>query len=346
MQNCESTKYATVPMETVGPIKFADPTINEVIVPLATFETPLWASTNRGAKVSRATNGIITTVTHENMTRSIVLQGNNAQELHKLVTELPQKIDILKNIASATSRYAELKEWHPQIVGNLLYLRLAINSKDAAGHNMTTLVAEKIIDWLLKEYSFLKYVSVSANCCTDKKVSAINGILGRGRYVIAELTIPHVLCNTILKTTPEKIVDLHIKKNLLGSILSGGIRTANAHFANVLLAFYLATGQDAANIVEGSQGIVHTELCAQGLYFSVTIPNIIVGTVGNGKNFPFVQHNLQQLGCLHGVSGTNATRLAILCAGTILCAELSLLAAQTNHGELMRSHLTIERKQV
>ena len=43
-------------------------------------------------------------------------------------------------------------------------------------------------------------------------------------------------------------------------MLAGGIRSANAHFANMLLAFYLATGQDAANIIEGSQGIVHAEV--------------------------------------------------------------------------------------
>ena len=75
------------------------------------------------------------------------------------------------------------------------------------------------------------------------------------------------------------------------------MRTANAHFANMLLGFYLATGQDAANIIEGSQGIVHTELRGDDLYFSVTLPNMIVGAVGNGKTFDFVRENLAMLGC-------------------------------------------------
>ena len=35
----------------------------------------------------------------------------------------------------------------------------------------------------------------------------------------------------------------------------------------MLLAFYLATGQDAANIIEGSQGIVHAECADDDLYF-------------------------------------------------------------------------------
>jgi hydroxymethylglutaryl-CoA reductase (NADPH) len=33
----------------------------------------------------------------------------------------------------------------------------------------------------------------------------------------------------------------------------------------------------------------------------------------------------------------------VLCAATVLCGELSLMAAQTNPGELMAAHLTLER---
>ena len=41
--------------------------------------------------------------------------------------------------------------------------------------------------------------------------------------------------------------------------------------------------------------------------------------------------------------GANARRLAIIAAATVLCGEISLLAAQTNPGELMRSHIQLER---
>ena len=53
---------------------------------------------------------------------------------------------------------------------------------------------------------------------------------------------------------------MNVRKNMIGTLLAGGIRSANAHYANMLLAFYLATGQDAANIVEGSQGVTVAEL--------------------------------------------------------------------------------------
>lgn len=74
------------------------------------------------------------------------------------------------------------------------------------------------------------------------------------------------------------------------------------------------------------------------------MPNIIVGTVGNGKDLPFVKENLEKLGCLElRDPGENGRRLAALAAAAVFCGELSLLAAQTNRGELMRSHIALER---
>lgn len=336
---------AAIPMKLIGPIKIIGPEIDaEVQVPLATFETPLWPSTHRGARLSVLAGGIKAVIIDDRMTRSILLEAENAFQIADIVNQLAKHESELAKIITTTSRFAKLKTWHTQQVGNLLYFRLEITTGDAAGHNMVTKAAEAVQNWLLNQYPALKYVSISANYCTDKKVSAVNGILGRGKYVVAEIIIPRELCEKRLGTTPEKIVDLNIKKNLIGTMLAGGLRSANAHFANMLLAFYLATGQDAANIIEGSQGMVHAEIKNGHLYFSVTLPNLIVGTVGNGKELDFVQKNLTLLGCLaHREPGQNARRLAIIAAATVLCGELSLLSAQTNPGELMSSHVKLER---
>jgi hydroxymethylglutaryl-CoA reductase (NADPH) len=210
---------------------------------------------------------------------------------------------------------------------------------------MVTLAADRLTEWIRAEFPALAYVSISGNYCTDKKVSAVNGILGRGRSVIAEIDISEAVCRDVLKTTPARVAELNVKKNLVGTMIAGGVRTANAHYANILLAFYLATGQDAANIVEGSQGITFAEPRGNGLYFSVTIPNIVVGTVGSGKDVPYVRENLEGLGCMETRPvGENARRLAAICGATVLCGELSLMAAQTNPGELMRAHTTMERR--
>ncbi len=343
--------HASVPMRFVGPMKISaqaslDPAWQaKVAVPLATYEIPLWHSVGRGARVSTlCVEGIKTTLIDERMTRSILLEANDASQVLNAWQSMRMRQQEMQVIVSQTSRFAELIDMNMQIVANLLYLRLEFKTGDASGHNMVTKAADQLMQWVLEEYPLLNYSSISGNYCSDKKATAVNGILGRGKYVVAELTVPRDLCERKLLTTPEKVVELNIKKNLLGTLMAGGLRSANAHFANMLLGFYLATGQDVANIIEGSQGMVHAEVKHSDLYFSCTLPNIIVGTIGNGKGLDFVSENLTKLGCTQdGRPGANARRLAQICAATVLCGELSLLAAQTNPGELMQAHLKLER---
>lgn len=336
---------APVPMRWVGPIKITGHVLDEEIkVPLATYETPLWPSVRRGAKISRLSGGIRATVIDARMTRSILLEADNAEVAMLAVQSIKSRLDDMNAVVSQSSRFAKLIAIDSQINANLIYLRLAFSTGDASGHNMATNAADKLFPWILNEYPQLRYVSISGNYCSDKKATAVNGILGRGKNVVTEILIPREVCEKHLRTTPEKVVELNIKKNLIGTMLAGGLRSANAHYANMLLAFYLATGQDAANIIEGSQGIVHAEVKNDDLYFSCTLPNVIVGSVGNGKGLDFVEDNLRQLGCKASrEAGENAVRLAAICAATVLCGELSLMAAQTNPGELMKAHLTMER---
>jgi hydroxymethylglutaryl-CoA reductase (NADPH) len=225
----------------------------------------------------------------------------------------------------------------------MIYLRLSMKTGNASGHNMVTKAADFAMNFIISQCNGLKYVSISGNCCTDKKVSSINGILGRGKRVSAEIFVPHDICESVLKATPEQIAQLNTKKNLMGSILAGGVRSANAHYANAVLAIYLATGQDAANIVEASQGITFAEVDSTGaLYFSVNLPNIIVGTIGSGKKFDFARKNLELMGCFPD-DPLSSQRLATIVAASVLCAELSLMASQTNPGELVRVHEKLER---
>jgi hydroxymethylglutaryl-CoA reductase (NADPH) len=336
---------APIPLAWVGPLRVHGEVLSaDQEVPLATFETPLWASVRRGAKLSTLTDGILATLVDERMSRSVLFEAEDAGHAAQVWHEIDALRDELRRQVAEVSAYARLLDIHPQIVGNLLFLRFEFSTGDAAGHNMVTLAADRIMADLLARFPRLRYGSVSGNYCTDKKVSAVNGILGRGKNVVAELTVPRRLVERLLHTSPEAIATLNVRKNLIGSTLAGSVRSANAHYANMLLAFFLATGQDAANIVEGSQGVTHAEVRGEDLYFSCTLPNIIVGTVGNGKDLPFVERNLERLGCRTGdEAGADARRLAVLCAATVLCGELSLMAAQTNPGELMAAHLDLER---
>ncbi|GAA3765787.1 hydroxymethylglutaryl-CoA reductase (NADPH) [Microbacterium kribbense] len=338
---------APVPMKWVGPISISGNVMTGLQeVPLATYESPLWPSVGRGAKISTLTErGIVATLVDERMSRSVLFEAEDAGAALAAVRALAEHHDELARVVSEASRYAKLLDVHHQIVGNLLFVRFEISSGDASGHNMVTLASDRLMDHILRTVPGLAYGSVSGNYCSDKKATAVNGILGRGKNVVCELLIPEQVVRRRLHTSPQAIADLNVRKNLIGTMVAGGLRSGNAHYANMLLGFYLATGQDAANIVEGSQGITHAEVRGGDLYFSCTLPNLIVGTVGNGKDLAFVAENLQRLGCIEPREpGENARRLAVLCAATVLCGELSLMAALTNPGELMSAHLTFERK--
>ncbi|WP_449277247.1 hydroxymethylglutaryl-CoA reductase [Leucobacter sp. GX24907] len=349
--NQSETFSTAVPTRWVGPLRISGEAVSsgaqhtEISVPLATYETPLWPSVGRGASISREIRGgIRTVVVDERMTRSTLFVAGSAIAAEAGARIIRERTAELQAVVEAGSRHARLIEIHTEITGNLLFTRFAFRTGDASGHNMVTNAADALMERILSWGLGLGYGSISGNFCSDKKATAVNGILGRGRNVVADILLPHEVVHRRLRTTAQRMAEIVVRKNLVGSTIAGALRSANAHYANMLLAFYLATGQDAANIVEGSQGITYAEDREEGLYFSCTLPHLIVGTVGNGKHLATADSALEQLGCREEREpGANARRLAALMAATVLCGELSLLAAQTNPGELMATHLLMER---
>jgi len=336
----------------VGPVQVAEETAGlggwafNGAVPLATYETPLWASVERGAHVTAHAGGIRVVVEDDRMARSVLLEAPDAAGAAAAAAWVGEARGELADVVAGTSRHARLAGLRTETAGRLVFVRIECTTGEASGHNMVTRAADAVLARILERRPECTYGSVSGNMCCDKKNSAVNGLLGRGKRVTAETVVPRRLVERFLHATPETIERLCWRKNWVGSMLAGGVRSANAHAANMLLAFYLATGQDAANIVEGSQGFTLAETTDGGdLRFSCTLPNLIVGTVGNGKHLPFAAETMSRLDCAReGVAdGANARQLARICAATVLCGELSLLAAQTNPGELMAAHLKIER---
>ena len=324
----------------------------DISFPLATYETPIFASVARGVRVSNK-HPILANVISSCMTRSIIFECKTSYECIKLKGFLDQEkqtqFKTFQQIIDTASKHCAITDLTTRIVGNLMYVRFSFSTDEASGHNMTTIASNEIAKWIVNYTKInVKYASNSGNTCCDKKVSAVNSILGRGKNVIAETTISSESCKNILRTTPEKIVALNMQKNLLGSMLAGSICSGNAHYANMLAAVFLPLGQDIANIVEGSQGITYCKVNEDGdLYFSVNLPNIICGVIGNGKNIDFVKENLKLIGCLDGNYQpiTNASeKMSAIIACIVLCGELSLMSALTNQDELVKSHIHLERQ--
>ncbi len=65
---------------------------------------------------------------------------------------------------------------------------------------------------------------------------------------------------------------------------------------------FVACGQDVANVAESSAGFILSELRPDGKYYiSVTIPCLVVATIGGGTGLPTQRECLEVLGC-YGVS--------------------------------------------
>lgn len=228
-----------IPTKIVGPLSIKLFGVAEqVYVPMATFETPLWNSTKRGALVSQQSDGINIYVADDGMSRSVAFFADDIHKALDCRKWIQNNRDLIAKTIESTSRFAKLLNLHVEVVANIVYLRVNISTGNASGHNMVTWAADAVMD-LIQKNCEVSYGSISGNLCVDKKNSAINGILGRGKRCLADMTIPRDVCLSVLKTSPEKIAELNVKKNLLGSIVAGSVRSANAHFANILLAVYL-----------------------------------------------------------------------------------------------------------
>ena len=144
----------------------------------------------------------------------------------------------------------------------------------------------------------------------------------------------------ILKTTPEKIAEVVLRKVLIGSAMAGSMGF-NAHYANTIAAIFTATGQDLGHVVEGSLGMTTAEVLKNGnLYFSIYLPSLMIGTVGGGTHLPTQQEALK----IMGVKGSGDTlKMAEIIGSAVLALEISLIASQAE-GTLAKAHQKLARK--
>jgi hydroxymethylglutaryl-CoA reductase (NADPH) len=129
------------------------------------------------------------------------------------------------------------------------------------------------------------------------------------------------------------------RMSALGGVLSGTIGV-QGQYANGLAALYLATGQDVACVAESAVGVTRFEEKSDGaLYAAVTLPNLVVGTVGGGTALP------TQAACLDilGLRGNGKARaLAEVAAALVLAGELSIIGALSAH-HFTRAHQRLAR---
>lgn len=334
-----------IPMGISGPLKikgdFAD---GDFYIPLCTSEGALVASVNRGCSAITQSGGARSKVVRDQIARAPVFVAKSVIQVSELAKWVDDNFSRLAEIALKADPHCHLTKADPYIVGNNIFLRFSFFTGDAMGMNMATIACDEFRKLIEQENAEVKCIALSGNMCVDKKASAMNLIQGRGKTVISEAIIKKQVVNEVLKTSPEAIFEVNFRKNYIGSALSGSYGF-NAHFANIVAAIFLATGQDAAQIVESSMGITTVEVNDSGdLYMSVTLPSLEVGTVGGGTRLPAQGEALDILGCRGGGTppGSNAKKLAEIIAASVLAGELSLLSALAAQ-HLAEAHIRLGR---
>jgi hydroxymethylglutaryl-CoA reductase (NADPH) len=331
---------ARVPLGLAGPLRvnglFAK---GDYYLPLATTEAALVASYHRGACLLSHVGGCTAMLLAEGISRSPGFAFGSAREAGLFVAWIVEHLEDIRSAAEATSRHGRLSDARIAVEGNHVYLILEFETGDASGQNMATIASEAACAFIAERSPVQpEYFFVEANMSGDKKASAQSFLGVRGKKVTAEAVIPAEIVEQFLHTSPRRMAD-YWRMSAMGGVLSGTIGV-QGHYANGLAALYIACGQDAACIAESAVGVTRFEAREDGaLYAAVTLPNLMVGTVGGGTGLPTQRACLEIMG-LHGEGKARA--LAEVACGAALAGELSIIGALAA-GEFTKAHRKLAR---
>ena len=332
-----------IPVGLVGPLLIHGRHIKEtVFAPFATTEGALVASAARGATALTRAGGVTTRILSQRMMRVPLFVLDAMDGAFLFTTWIRDHFTEISNTISQVSRHARLIALDTTQMGNMVHVYFTYETGDAAGQNMTTACTWHACQWIMgqmKHFDAIKFENfvIDGNMSGDKKVNFQSFILGRGTRVTAECFIDRQTMLEVLKITPEQFCRIH-HTNLVGGIQIGTVGY-NVNLANVIAAIFTATGQDIACVHECSIGQFHAELVTDGVYVSLLLPSLIIGTVGGGTHLASQQELLRMMDC----AGTGkVSRLAEIIAGFCLSLEISTGAAIAS-GQFANAHERLGR---
>ncbi|MFN8129132.1 MAG: hydroxymethylglutaryl-CoA reductase [Candidatus Nanopelagicales bacterium] len=330
---------AQVPIGLAGPLRIdGEYAQGDFYVPMATTEGTLVASYNRGMRLLSESGGVKTTVVDDRMQRAPVFILDDARGARDLAAWIEEHLSQISAAAESTTSVGRLIEIERYHVGPMLYLRFDYTTGDAAGQNMVGRATWAACEWIKANHPDGPRYVLSGAIDTDKKHSQLNVLRTRGKRVVAEGVLQAGLLERMMGVTPMQLFRMR-QVSQVGGILAGSANYG-AHAANGLAALFIATGQDAANVSESHTAITYSQVTDQGdYYWSITLPALIVATVGGGTGLPTQRECLELLGC---VGPGNVHKFAEICAAVVLAGEVSLASAVLA-GDWVTSHERLGR---
>jgi hydroxymethylglutaryl-CoA reductase (NADPH) len=333
-----------IPLGLVGPLLFLDKNKEPEWVhsAVATTEGALVASMNRGAKAISECGGFRAHIVHQKMLRTPMFTFKNMSESIEFNEWIKSNFKQIKTITQRHSNHANLLEIASVILGKTVHLKFIYSTSDASGQNMTTSCTWNACLWIEDNFErntsieILNFV-IEGNGASDKKVSFYSIQNGRGCHVISECFLTNEIIEKTLRTNSNDM--FRSFNHSIAISQRDGMIGNNVNVANAIAGIFASTGQDLASIHESSTAVLQVEQTKEGLYVSLMLPNLVVGTVGGGTHLPVASRILELMGC----RGTGKVeRFAKLIAGFALSIEISTLAAIVS-GQFARAHQKLGR---
>lgn len=360
--NCENMIGSVeIPVGLVGPVKVKNfvngsenkniSSVDDIFIPLATTEAALVASINRGCKALNLADNLSVVINKVGMARALVFKCESTLEAYEFVDWMKKNIKTFASYCESTSKHLKFLTYQSFIRGRHVYLRFSFDTQEAMGMNMVTIALKYAWNKVEEDNKKVKLLSLSGNVCTDKKDSVLNRMYGRGFNVELEVFLSKEILADIFDVNAKDLVKSHVAKNLVGSNVAGSM-AQNMHVANALAAFYIATGQDPAHVVGGSESSVTFEEEGEGVYVALTLPTVSVGSVGGGTWLPKqTQARSLILSEKNKENNSSTSTILALSAGVAaLAGEISGLCALTNqslasaHEKLARCNFNLRGK--
>ena len=324
--------FAQVPVGVAGPLKVNGKYAKgDFYIPLSTTEGALISSYNRGARVISLSGGANVLLVSDRIQRAPFFELENLARAEEFVDWLKKSFNKLRQVAESTTDHGKLLDYSTFIQGKIVFLRLSFSTGDAMGMNMISKASEEICNYIRANYPVIRY-AIESNMAVDKKPAHINAILGRGKTVTAEVLIKEHVISRFFHTKADEI-DKTYRQMVMGNLLAGALGM-NGHIANGIAALFLACGQDLANISESCVGHSYAEAVGGDLYVSLSLPSLVVGTVGGGVSLPTQRECLEIMGCY---GRGKSKKFAEIAAAIILAGEISLISAIVA-GDFIRAH--------
>lgn len=333
---------ARIPVGLAGPVEVhGEHAQGTFFIPMATTEGTLVASTSRGMKVINESGGVrVRVVNNGGVQRAPLFEFETIEDAQAFCAAINGDWSWLRPAIEASTSHGKLTDISAWQLGRVVCVRISMDPGDASGQNMVSVAAQNGTRKIVDKFPTITRHRMGGGLSGEKVSSSVNTLLGRGRSVVASVSIPGAVMKNVTRADIAALP--HHQQHYSNFAMWGGHPAANNSIINTLTAMYIAAGQDVATTCESrlANNVLDYDADDDVLHWDVHVPTLSVGTVGGGTGLPTQRECLELMGC-HGAGKVD--KFAELCAVAALANEISFWGAICAH-EWIDAHASLKSR--